>query len=45
MFVVLELKVVVMALENVRMQLPMRGWDGPMKEKTLINMDSFTKLI
>ena len=33
--VVVEFEVVVIVWEDGRMQLPMRGWDGPMEEKTL----------
>ena len=34
--VLVELDVVVVVWGDVRMQLPMRGWDGSMKKETFI---------
>ena len=43
-FVLVELEVVGVVWGDVRMQLPMRGWDGSMKKETLINTANFTLL-
>ena len=42
--VLVELEVVVVVWGDVRMQLPMRGWNGSMKKETLINRGNFTLL-
>ena len=43
-FVPVELEVVVMVWRDVTIQLPMRGYDGPMKKKKKYLYNNFIKI-
>ena len=42
-FVMVELEVAVMVWQDVTIQLPIRGWDGPMKNNFTILIKEFEK--